>query len=146
MAYSSYMVCFGRGHTLMDPQGPVWVGICDSLNSISASEYHPQLAAGSADGTCATTNTLRTTRRGGSVPFFVHKIYQMDYSRNTGEFRMLEHFLPQVMFQRCRCDWSLNDTLDDRKCKTDLVLLRHPGRRRIPSLFPLVGPVFGHGK
>ena len=26
----------------------------------------------------------------------VHKIYQMDYSRETGEFRMLERFLPQV--------------------------------------------------
>ncbi len=77
-AYSASPSMLGRGHTLMDPQGPVWVGICGCLvsrssllmyimQSISASEYHPQLAAGSADGTCATTNTLRTTRRGGSV-------------------------------------------------------------------------------
>jgi len=27
----------------------------------------------------------------------VHKIYQIDYSRKTGEFRMLERFLPQVI-------------------------------------------------
>ncbi|PFH47653.1 hypothetical protein AMATHDRAFT_77094 [Amanita thiersii Skay4041] len=87
-AYSASPSMLGRGHTLMDPQGPVW--------NICASDYHPQLAASSADGTCATTNTLRTTRRGGSVPFFVHKIFRMDYNRKTGEFRMLEHFLPQV--------------------------------------------------
>ncbi len=37
---------------------------------------------------------LRSTRRGGSVPFWIHKIYQIDYSRKTGEFRMLERFLP----------------------------------------------------
>ena len=32
-----------------------------------ASDYHPQLAVGVTDGSCITTNTLRTTRRGGSV-------------------------------------------------------------------------------
>ena len=83
------------------------------LKSVSASDYHPQLAVGSADGSCTTTNTLKSTRRGGTVvrlmqsnvvaltntysqPFLVHKIYQLDHSRKTGEFRMLEHFLPQV--------------------------------------------------
>ncbi|KAF7297836.1 Pre-mRNA splicing factor [Mycena kentingensis (nom. inval.)] len=76
----------GRGHILMEPAGPIW--------SLDASEYHPSLAVGSADGVCSTTNALRSTRRGGSVPFFVHKIYQMDYSRTTKEFRMLEQFLP----------------------------------------------------
>ena len=76
--YSASPSMLGRGHTLMDPQGPVWVRVYDGsmstsivlmyfTQSISASEYHPHLAAGSADGTCATTNTLRTTRRGGSV-------------------------------------------------------------------------------
>ncbi|KAF8630441.1 hypothetical protein AX17_005418 [Amanita inopinata Kibby_2008] len=97
-AYSASPSMLGRGHTLMDPQGPVW--------SICASEYHPQLAVGSADGTCATTNTLRTTRRGGSVPFFVHKIYKMDYSRKTDEYRMLEHFLPQEMQERASTSQS----------------------------------------
>ena len=29
-------------------------------------------------------------------PFFVHKIFQMDYNQHTNEFRMLDHFLPQV--------------------------------------------------
>ncbi|KAF9462752.1 hypothetical protein BDZ94DRAFT_707255 [Collybia nuda] len=86
-AYSASPSMLGRGHTLLEPQGPVW--------SVSASDYHPQLAVGSADGSCMTTNSLRSTRRGGSVPFFVHKIYQMDYSRNSGLFRMLEQFLPQ---------------------------------------------------
>lgn len=29
-------------------------------------------------------------------PFFIHKIFQIDYSRNSGEYRMLENFLPHV--------------------------------------------------
>ncbi|KAJ3511591.1 hypothetical protein NLJ89_g4010 [Agrocybe chaxingu] len=86
-AYSASPSMLARGHTLFEPQGPVW--------SIHASDYHPQLAVGAADGSCSTTNTLRATRRGGAAPFFVHKIFQMDYNRNTREFRMLDHFLPQ---------------------------------------------------
>ncbi|TFK46673.1 hypothetical protein OE88DRAFT_1648431 [Heliocybe sulcata] len=77
----------GRGHTFIEPGGPVW--------SVGVSDYHPQLAVGCADGACSTTNSLRPTRKGGAVPFFVYKIYQMDYSRKTGEYRMLENFLPQ---------------------------------------------------
>ncbi|KAF7291665.1 Pre-mRNA splicing factor [Mycena chlorophos] len=61
----------GRGHILMEPEGPIW--------SLNASELHPSIAVGSADGVCSTTNSLRSTRRGGTVPFF---------------FRMLEQFLP----------------------------------------------------
>ncbi|RDB22994.1 Transcription factor tau subunit sfc6 [Hypsizygus marmoreus] len=86
-AYSASPSMLGRGHTLLEPQGPVW--------SVSASDLHPQLAVGSADGSCTTTNSLRSTRRGGSVPFFIHKIYQLDYSRKTGVYRMLDRFLPQ---------------------------------------------------
>ncbi|KDR69360.1 hypothetical protein GALMADRAFT_256215 [Galerina marginata CBS 339.88] len=91
-AYSAPPSMLGRGHSLFEPQGPVW--------SVSASEYHPQLAVGAADGSCSTTNTLRSTRRGGSVPFFVHKIFQMDYNRNTKEYRMLDRFLPQESLDR----------------------------------------------
>ncbi|KAH7906081.1 hypothetical protein BJ138DRAFT_1016773 [Hygrophoropsis aurantiaca] len=86
-AYAVSPSMLGRGHVLLEPGGPVW--------SVDASDYHPQLAVGSADGTCITTNMLRSTRRGGAVPFFVHKIYQLDYSRKSGEYRMLERFLPQ---------------------------------------------------
>ncbi|KAJ7729652.1 hypothetical protein DFH07DRAFT_178308 [Mycena maculata] len=90
--YSVSPSMLGRGHILMEPQGPIW--------SLHASDYHPQLAVGSADGVCSTTNSLRSTRRGGSVPFFVHKIYQLDYSRKTQEFRMLERFFPLVAQDR----------------------------------------------
>ncbi|CAK5284390.1 unnamed protein product [Mycena citricolor] len=83
-AYSVSPSLLGRGHTLIEPEGP----------SVHASDFHPQLAIGSADGVCSTTNMLRSNRRSGSVPFFVHKIYQLDYNRKTEEFRMLEHFLP----------------------------------------------------
>ncbi|KAG6854374.1 hypothetical protein C0991_007365 [Blastosporella zonata] len=58
-AYSASPSMLGRGHTLLEPQGPVW--------SVNASDFHPQLAVGSADGCCTTTNSLRSTRRGGSV-------------------------------------------------------------------------------
>ncbi|KAF8075956.1 hypothetical protein FPV67DRAFT_1558547 [Lyophyllum atratum] len=87
-AYSASPSMLGRGHTLLEPQGPVW--------SVNASDFHPQLAVGSADGSCTTTNSLRSTRRGGSVPFFIHKIYQLDYSRKSGVYRMLDRFLPQA--------------------------------------------------
>ncbi|KAH9900932.1 hypothetical protein C8Q73DRAFT_676309 [Cubamyces lactineus] len=86
-AYSVSPSMLGRGHTIIEPNGPIW--------SIAASDYHPQLAIGVTDGSCLTTNTMRTTRRGGLVPFLEHKIYQLDYSRATGEYRMLENFLPK---------------------------------------------------
>lgn len=43
-----------------------------------------------------TANQLNTLTCIHPQPFLVHKIYQLDYSRKTGAFRMLEHFLPQV--------------------------------------------------
>ncbi|KAJ3576235.1 hypothetical protein NP233_g555 [Leucocoprinus birnbaumii] len=91
-AYSASASMLGRGHTLLEPQGPIW--------SISSSDWHPQLSVGSADGSCLTTNMLRSTRRSGAVPFFVHKIFQMDYQRKTGEYRMLDHFLPSATQDR----------------------------------------------
>ncbi|KJA17904.1 hypothetical protein HYPSUDRAFT_145776 [Hypholoma sublateritium FD-334 SS-4] len=91
-AYSASPSMLGRGHSLFEPQGPVW--------TVHASDFHPQLVAGAADGSCSTTNILRSTRRGGSVPFFVHKIFQMDYNRKTKEFRMLDQFLPQETYDR----------------------------------------------
>jgi transcription factor C subunit 6 len=85
-SYSLSPSTLGRGHALMDPGGPVWVNLLFSLvgvhqaddaprdgQSVNASDYHPQLAVGSSDGTCCTTNGLRATRRGGYVVslFFV---------------------------------------------------------------------------
>ncbi|KAI6047829.1 hypothetical protein EDC04DRAFT_2875993 [Pisolithus marmoratus] len=96
-AYSVSPNMLGRGHILMEPDGPVW--------HIHASDYHPQLAVGSADGSCSTTNLLKSTRRGGLVPLFVHKIYQLDYSRKTGEYRMLERFNPQSGSGRSTGTW-----------------------------------------
>ncbi|KAI8982792.1 hypothetical protein BD414DRAFT_515960 [Trametes punicea] len=91
-AFSVTPTMLGRGHTIFEPNGPIW--------SISASDYHPQLAIGVTDGSCLTTNTLRTTRRGGLVPFLEHKIYQLDYSRALGEYRMLDNFLPKETLNR----------------------------------------------
>ncbi|EJD05772.1 uncharacterized protein FOMMEDRAFT_104009 [Fomitiporia mediterranea MF3/22] len=77
----------GRGNIVIESGGPVW--------SLHASDYHPLLALGSADGSLLTTNMLRATRRSPTTPFLYYKIYQIDYSRNGGEYRMLDHFLPQ---------------------------------------------------
>lgn len=85
-AYSLSPTMLGRGHALLEPEGPSW--------SLSASAYHPQLAVGCSDGSCLTTNMARTTRRGNVIPFFVHKVFQIDYNQHTKEYRMLERFLP----------------------------------------------------
>jgi transcription factor C subunit 6 len=75
-AYSVSPSTLGRGHVLLEPDGPAWVRTTTvtchctpelELQSVSASDYHSQLAVGSADGSCVTTNTLKSTRRGGSV-------------------------------------------------------------------------------
>ncbi|KAH9079690.1 hypothetical protein EDB83DRAFT_2514204 [Lactarius deliciosus] len=91
-SYSVSPSTLGRGHALMDPSGPVW--------DVSASDYHPQLAVGSADGSCYTTNGLRATRRGGYVPFLVHRVYQLDYSRTADSYRMLDRLKPREMAER----------------------------------------------
>ncbi|EPQ57805.1 hypothetical protein GLOTRDRAFT_37215, partial [Gloeophyllum trabeum ATCC 11539] len=93
--YQTAPSMLGRGHTLIEPGGPVW--------GVNVSDYHTQLAVACADGACSTTNTLRPTRRGGAVPFFIYKIYQLDFSRKTGEYRMLEQFLPQVKSSHTSC-------------------------------------------
>ena len=50
-------------------------------------------------------------------PFFVHRIYQLDYSRKTGEYRMLERFVPQVSTLPYAPSASLTRVLV-RSCKT----------------------------
>ena len=37
---------------------------------------------------------LRSSRRGGTVPFFQHRLFQLDYSRTDNRLRMLDQFLP----------------------------------------------------
>ncbi|EJD53223.1 hypothetical protein AURDEDRAFT_180776 [Auricularia subglabra TFB-10046 SS5] len=90
--YCVLPLLLGRGQTLLDCDGPVW--------SVAASDYHPQLAVGTADGRCTTTNIARSSKRGSSAPFFIQKIFQLDYSRKTGVFRMLDQFLPKVRLVR----------------------------------------------
>ncbi|KAI9446184.1 hypothetical protein H4582DRAFT_1904141 [Lactarius indigo] len=79
VSYSVSPSTLGRGHALMDPSGPVW--------DVSASDYHPQLAVGSADGMCY-------------VPFLVHRVYQLDYSRIADRYRMLDRLKPREMAER----------------------------------------------
>jgi transcription factor C subunit 6 len=57
----------GKGHELVEPGGPV------ILQSLATSDYHPQLAIGSADGTCTTANMLGSTRRSaGAVSVIIY--------------------------------------------------------------------------
>jgi len=69
----------GRGHTLLEPQGPVW--------SISSSEWHPQLCVGSADGSCLTTNLLRSTRRSVAVVRIPRSLLSHSLSNDTAASR-----------------------------------------------------------
>ncbi|KIP08890.1 hypothetical protein PHLGIDRAFT_68606 [Phlebiopsis gigantea 11061_1 CR5-6] len=87
-AISIAPLLLNKGHTLLDTDGPVW--------HIGASDYHPQIACAVTDGNLVTTNTFRNTRRGGSVPFFEHCIYQMGYNKKTKEYRMLDHLKSRV--------------------------------------------------
>jgi transcription factor C subunit 6 len=131
-AFSVRADVLGRGHTVSETGGPIWVrrrsgatsasrNFCLklSLQSISTSDYHPYIATAAADGTCMTVNLLKPLRRGGLVvsvipvkqrnptksdlltsiypkPIFIHKLYQMDYNRNTKQYRMLQNFIPLV--------------------------------------------------
>ncbi|KAK0496724.1 hypothetical protein EDD18DRAFT_1309270 [Armillaria luteobubalina] len=85
-AYSASPSMLGRGHTLMEPQGPVWC--------LSASDYHPQLAVASADGACSTTNMLS--------PSLYTKYTSWTIVRKLKEYRMLERFLPQEIVDRTK--------------------------------------------
>ncbi|KAH8106919.1 hypothetical protein BXZ70DRAFT_915612 [Cristinia sonorae] len=86
-AYSLAPIMLGRGHKFIEPNGPV-------LN-VHSCDYHPQIAVGVTDGSCLTTNIMRTTRRGSNVAFWEHKIFQLSYSRKRDEYAMLENFLPR---------------------------------------------------
>ncbi|KZT44018.1 hypothetical protein SISSUDRAFT_1039286 [Sistotremastrum suecicum HHB10207 ss-3] len=76
----------GKSRYLLDTSGPIM--------SIGCSALHAHLAAGSADGSCHTRNLLKTTKRGLAAPIS-QKIFQLDYSRTSRQYRMLENFLPQ---------------------------------------------------
>jgi transcription factor C subunit 6 len=74
--YSASPSMIGRGHTLLESGGPVCVShelasvhdMFEPLSqSIGCSDYHPIIAVGSADGSCMTSNVLKSTRKGGLV-------------------------------------------------------------------------------
>lgn len=134
-AYSASPSMLGRGHSLMEPQGPVWVSYLSSDGSpcvhFSYDWKYAEctcLGFSSAAGRwCYRWNLFyhkyieknKTGRLSGmpfrskkfwepdfwpmsswkiKKPFLVYKIFQMDYNRNTKEYRMLDCFLPQVLF------------------------------------------------
>ena len=55
----------------------------------------------------------------------MHKIYQMDYSRKTGEFRMLDHILPKVL----RSVFIVRHHTDDRAISGDRQSRRYQGAK-----------------
>jgi len=91
-SFSINPTMLGRGHMILESCGPIW--------SLGVSDYHAHLAIGCADGSCSTTNTLRSTRRSSSNPFLSYKIFQLDYNRNSGVYRVLDQFLPTEIIER----------------------------------------------
>ncbi|KLO14191.1 hypothetical protein SCHPADRAFT_325445 [Schizopora paradoxa] len=90
--FSVHPATLGRGHVLVESNSPVW--------SLGVSDYHAHVAVGCADGSCSTTNTLRSTRRSTSTPFVSYKIFQLDYNRKSGVYRLLDKFLPTEVIER----------------------------------------------
>ncbi|KAF8316837.1 hypothetical protein DL93DRAFT_2056052 [Clavulina sp. PMI_390] len=104
-SYTLFNTLLGKGHNISESKGPVW--------HTSLSNFHPHVATASADGTCMTTNGLKPLRRGSAVPLLLHKIYQMDYNRNTGKYRMMENFIPQKDLDRLNNKRSNNSPYAD---------------------------------
>lgn len=49
----------------------------------------------SADGTCTLANIPRGLRQKSHRVKFAQKLFRLDFSRRTGEYRMLDNLLPQ---------------------------------------------------
>ncbi|KZT53721.1 hypothetical protein CALCODRAFT_486097 [Calocera cornea HHB12733] len=75
----------GRGSTLMDALGPIW--------SIATSDYHSSVALASADGIVHLGSSGKAHNKGH--PNLLFPLYQLDYNRKTGEYRMLDHLKPR---------------------------------------------------
>ncbi|KIO33303.1 hypothetical protein M407DRAFT_17857 [Tulasnella calospora MUT 4182] len=75
---------FGRGRHIFSTTGPIW--------DVATSDFHPFVAVAASDGALRISNMLRVSRKGYSTPKFIYKIYQMEYNKRTGEYRMLERF------------------------------------------------------
>ncbi|CDZ97545.1 WD40/YVTN repeat-like-containing domain [Phaffia rhodozyma] len=75
-------------------EGAIW--------ALSTSDYHPNIASASADGSLVVSNTLRgTTHKKVDWVSLMEVIYRMDMNEATGEMRMLDNILPQnVSFTR----------------------------------------------
>ncbi|KAG8886435.1 hypothetical protein FRB98_001296 [Tulasnella sp. 332] len=117
----------GRGHLTMQTVGSVW--------SLAVSDYHPFLAVASADGSCQTTNILKVMRQRFNGARVFYKIFQMDYNGNTGEYRMLENFLP-IQLSGTRNTLVTNDPSEPSKPK--------PKKRAKGSAKEPVAPATSH--
>ncbi|KZP21264.1 hypothetical protein FIBSPDRAFT_953769 [Athelia psychrophila] len=89
-AFSASPGMLGRGHHSLESSGLVW--------SVPASDFiSSQIAMGCTDGTFITTYSRRNPGRNGTVPWLIHRIYQIDYNRISGELCMLDKFMPTVI-------------------------------------------------
>ncbi|KZO98669.1 hypothetical protein CALVIDRAFT_30913 [Calocera viscosa TUFC12733] len=78
-------VNLGRGTILMDALGPIW--------DFATSDYHSCLAVASADGAVHLGSSAKHHAKG--YPNLLYMLYQLDYNRKTGEYRMLENLKPR---------------------------------------------------
>ncbi|EJT99187.1 hypothetical protein DACRYDRAFT_109912 [Dacryopinax primogenitus] len=78
-------VNLGRGTMLMDATGPIW--------DLTTSDFHHGIAVASADGAVHYGTSGRQHSK--TAPRIVQPLYQIDYSRNSGELRMLEQLQPR---------------------------------------------------
>ncbi|RSH91739.1 hypothetical protein EHS25_009108 [Saitozyma podzolica] len=82
-------ILLGRNHSLVSHRGPVW--------SISTSDYHTMTVTAGSDGSVLLGSYQAGFRRDRKAPLLFHRLFEMDYDVETGEYRMTDDFMPETM-------------------------------------------------
>ncbi|KAK4689340.1 transcription factor C subunit 6, partial [Tremellales sp. Uapishka_1] len=77
----------GKNQQVSLHRGPVW--------DLATSDYHTVLASAGADGVVQLANYQTGFFRRRGTMMLVEKIYQIDYDTHSGEYRMLDDFVPE---------------------------------------------------
>ncbi|KAH9820698.1 hypothetical protein DFH28DRAFT_1121041 [Melampsora americana] len=66
------------------------------LWQLATSDLHSFIAYAGADGVCGLASMIRPQKYKSRATMWAPKVYQFDFSRNTGELRMLDNIKPDV--------------------------------------------------
>ncbi|WWC94831.1 hypothetical protein V866_001681 [Kwoniella sp. B9012] len=77
----------GRSHTMSSHRGQVW--------DIASSDYHTMLVSAGSDGALIMTNFNAGFFRKRKIPLAMHRLYEIDYSEISDEYRLIDDILPE---------------------------------------------------